>query len=143
VTLSVYLDASFLTGLFITTDVFANRAATFFAGNDESLIVSDFAAAEFASVIVRVRRMNHIQEVLAREIFDTFDLWRTRSADEENVISFDIQAATMIIRRLDLNIRAPDAINLAIARRLGADIATFDQGMIQNAGALGIAVAAV
>jgi predicted nucleic acid-binding protein len=55
----------------------------------------------------------------------------------------DIQAAAAIIRRLDLNIRAPDAIHLAIARRIGASIVTFDHRMADNAPALGIAVAAV
>jgi hypothetical protein len=47
--LRVYLDASVLAGLLIESDVFAARAATFFAQNEKILIVSDFAAAEFAS----------------------------------------------------------------------------------------------
>jgi predicted nucleic acid-binding protein len=118
----------------------ARRA--FFEQSGETLIVSDFAAAEFASVIARVARMNLIQGVAAREIFDAFDLWRSRSTDEEDVASSDIKAATAIVRRLDLNIRAPDAINLAVASRLGASIATFDRGMAQNAGILGIPIAA-
>jgi uncharacterized protein len=53
----------------------------------------------------------------------------------------DIQAATAIIRRMNLNLRAPDAINLAIAMRLNASIATFDRGLFANAQAFGIAVA--
>ncbi len=56
-------------------------------------------------------------------------------------MSADIQAATATIRRLDLNIRAPDAINLAIAHRIGASIATFDRRMMENARVLGIATA--
>jgi phosphoribosylcarboxyaminoimidazole (NCAIR) mutase len=47
-------------------------------------------------------------------------------------------ARSMQVR--DLNIRAPDAINLVIAQRLGAPIATFAVGMARNAGVLGIAV---
>jgi hypothetical protein len=86
--------------------------------------------------------MNHIQQVTAREIFAAFDIWRSQSTDEEDIASADIKAATAIVRRLDLNIRAPDAINLAIASRLGASVATFDRGMAQNAAALGIPVAA-
>jgi len=56
--------------------------------------------------------------------------------------AYDIQAATAIIRRLNLNLRAPDAINLAIAMRLHASNATFDRGLVANAHALGIAIAA-
>lgn len=141
--MSVYLDTSFLGGLFIEADSFANRATRFFAETSETLVVSDFAAAEFTSVIAGVTRMNNISEVAARAIFVGFDAWRTRFTDEEDTVSSDIQAATAIIRRLDLNVRAPDAINLAIARRLGASLATFDRRMADNARALGIAVAAV
>jgi len=140
--LTIYLDTSFLGGLFIRADAFASRAATFFAEASEPLVVSDFAAAEFASVVARVTRMNRISEVAARAIFTGFDNWRARFADEEDDISADIQAATAIIRRLELNLRAPDAINLAIAMRLNASIATLDRGLGANAHALGIAVAA-
>jgi uncharacterized protein len=140
--LSIYLDTSFLGGLFIQADTFAGRAATFFAESSEALVVSDFAAAEFASVVARVTRMNRISEVAARAIFAGFDTWRARFADEEDAVSADIQTATAIIRRLNLNLRAPDAINLAIAMRLNASIATFDHGLIANAHALGVAVAA-
>jgi uncharacterized protein len=141
--LSVYLDTSVLAGLFIEADVFASRAAKFFADTNETMVVSDFAAAEFASVVARVTRMNSIKEHEARAIFDGFDSWRARFADEENAVSLDILDATSIIRELNLNLRAPDAINLSIARRLGASLATFDGRMAENARSLGIAVASV
>jgi predicted nucleic acid-binding protein len=138
---SVYLDTSVLASLFIDTDVFASRAATFFSQADDVLVVSDFAAAEFASVLSRLTRMNQIQQSRTRAIFDAFDIWRARFADEGDTVSSDLLAATTIIRRLDLNLRAPDAINLAIALRLAASVATFDRRMAQNARALGITVA--
>ena len=140
--MSVYLDTSVLASLFIDTDVFATRATTFFAQADDVLIVSDFAATEFASVLSRLTRMNRIPAPRTRAIFDAFDIWRARFADEEDTVSSDILAATAIIRRLDLNLRAPDAINLAIALRLGASVATFDRRMAQNARALGINIEA-
>lgn len=141
--MSLYLDTSFIGGLFIEADVFAARARAFFAATDETLVVSDFAAAEFASVVARVTRMNKIKDIEACTIFNGFDAWRARFVDEEAVVSLDIRAATAIIRSLDLNIHAPDAINLAIARRLGASLVTFDRRMADNAHALGIAVAAI
>ena len=141
--MGIYLDTSFLAGLFVEIDAFAARARAFFTEIDDDFIVSDFAAAEFASVIARLTRTGRLTTDEAREIFDTFDSWCGRSAEAENVENIDIQTATAIVRRLDLNIRAPDAINLAIARRLGASVATFDRGMAANAQTLGIAVAAV
>ncbi len=124
-------------------DVFADRAKTFFADTGETLVVSDFAAAEFSSVVARITRMSTITSDQARAIFAGFDGWRTRFTDEEDVAGADIRTATVIIRRLDLNLRAPDAINLAIALRLGASIATFDRRMADNARVLSIAVAPV
>jgi len=141
--LSVYLDTSLLVGLFVEGDTHAVRAGSFSVDDDEVMVVSDFAAAEFSSVIARLTRMNAIGPEQAREVFGGFDEWRARFTGNAEAGASDLGAATAIIRRLDLNIRAPDAINLAIARRLGASIATFDRGMAQNARALGIAVAAV
>jgi predicted nucleic acid-binding protein len=139
--LGVYLDTSVLAGLFVETDVFAERAANFFMQVQDVLIVSDFATAEFASVLSRVTRMKAISAVAASAIFNGFDHWRARFTEEEDATASDIRAAIAIIRRFDLNLRAPDAINLAITMRLNAAIATFDQRMAQNARALGIAVA--
>jgi predicted nucleic acid-binding protein len=139
--LSIYLDTSFLVALFIEADVFAGRAAAFFAQTSELLIVSDFAAAEFASVVARATRMNDINQIEARAIFAAFDVWQMRFATEEDTNSSDIRTATAIIRRLSLNLRAPAAINLAVAMRLNLSIATFDRGLIANAHALGLPVA--
>jgi uncharacterized protein len=87
--------------------------------------------------------MNQIVVEDAHEILGTFDAWRDQLTDIEPVDPGDIRVAAAIIRRLDLNVRAPDAINLAIAQRLGASVATFDRRLADNARALGIAVAAV
>jgi predicted nucleic acid-binding protein len=140
--LTLYLDTSVLAGFFVETDAFAGRANSLFAGMSDVPIVSDFVAAEFASVIARLTRTGRITADEARETFALFDNWRAQSADDADAEPTDIQTATAIIRRLNLNLRAPDAINLAIAMRLNASIATFDHGLIANAHALGVAVAA-
>lgn len=48
-----------------------------------------------------------------------------------------MRAAEAFVRRLDLTLRAPDAINIAIATRLGLALMTFDSGMANCARALG------
>jgi predicted nucleic acid-binding protein len=53
----------------------------------------------------------------------------------------DRSAADLFIRRLDLPLRAPDAINIAIAQRVGATLATFDDKMAECARTLGTNVA--
>ena len=59
--MSVYLDASVLVALF-TNDPLTVRAETFLRANPLVLIVSDFAAAEFSSVIARHVRAKDIKK---------------------------------------------------------------------------------
>jgi hypothetical protein len=60
----------------------------------------------------------------------------------EEVATADIEAAIRILRRLDVNLRTPDAIHIAIAGRLGSTLVTFDRSMAAGARALGAEVAA-
>jgi predicted nucleic acid-binding protein len=52
----------------------------------------------------------------------------------------DLAAATMFLRRLDLPLRTPDALHIAIAQRVGAMLVTFDRQMAASARTLGSAV---
>jgi predicted nucleic acid-binding protein len=65
---SVYLDASVLVALF-TNDPLTVCADTFLRANPLVLIVSDFAAAEFSSVIARHVRTKDITKKDARMVF--------------------------------------------------------------------------
>jgi predicted nucleic acid-binding protein len=137
---SVYLDASVLVAL-LTDDPFTRRADAFLRENASVLIISDFAAAEFASVIARHVRTGDIMQNDARIVFSTFDAWAARTAQRLEIRADDIAGATAFLRRLDLTLRAPDAINIAIAQRVGATLVTFDDKMIASARALGTPVA--
>ena len=139
----IYLDASALIALFIDSDPFTVRAKAYLATIVDSLIVSDFAAAEFASGVARLARMQRLGVDDANAIFATFDGWKARMPEIANTTTPDIAAAAAAVRRLDLNLRTPDAINIAVADRLGATLATFDERMATAARALGVAVAPV
>ena len=69
-----------------------------------------------------------------------FDSWAVRSVQSIEVIAADIAVATTFLRRLDLTLRTPDAIHIAIARRIGATLVTFER-MAESARALSMAVA--
>lgn len=56
------------------------------------------------------------------------------------VSSSDIDAARDLVRHIELKLRAPDAIHLATAQRLGATLATFDVTLASAARALGVEV---
>jgi predicted nucleic acid-binding protein len=138
---SLYLDTSVMVALLIASDPFTDRARGYMAANPDSLIVSDFAAAEFASVVGRLTRMRRLTADDATAIFSDFDAWKTRTAELVTTTASDIAVAASVLRRLDLNLRTPDAINVAVADRLGATLATFDEKMATAARALGVQVA--
>jgi uncharacterized protein len=137
--LSIYLDASVLVALFVD-DPFTARARTALLSELPALIVSDLAAAEFASAIARLVRLRDATPRDARETFATFDAWAVRDTQRAETSSADVVAAAAFIRRLDLALRAPDAIHIAIAQRVGADLFTFDKQMAKGARSLGVHV---
>ena len=140
--LSVYLDANVLVAFF-ATDPFSSRAVAFLQTQTPALVISDFAAAEFASAIARRVRMNELLRDQASRAFANFDIWLGQAATRIEVTSADVRAAAAMLRRLDLTLRTPDAINIAIAQRVGAELATFDARMAGNARALGVTLAPV
>jgi predicted nucleic acid-binding protein len=140
--LTIYLDASVLVALF-TDDHFSQRADSLSRKLDEPPIASDFAAAEFAAVLARHMRMGELTAGQVREILTDFDAFAKTDTIRAEMASEDVRAADAIIRRLDLPLRAPDAIHIAIAQRLGAELATFDEKMAACARALGASVVAI
>lgn len=90
------------------------------------IAVSDFAAAEFASVIARRVHIGDLDEADARAAFAHFDQWVAALAVPLLLLPADVAAATAFLRRLDPALRAPDAMHLAITQRAGARLLTFD-----------------
>jgi predicted nucleic acid-binding protein len=132
----VYLDASVLVAL-LTDDPLTSRADAFMRTEKPVLVVSDFAAAEFASAIARRVRTGEITSDEARVGFSAFDAWTARATRREQTQAADVSAAEAFLRRLDLNLRTADALNIAIAQRVGAALLTFDEKMATSARLLG------
>jgi hypothetical protein len=137
---SCYLDASVLVAL-LTAEPFSELADAFVLANPDPLLVSDFAEAEFASAIARRVRTRESTLFDARKDLSEFDIWIARSAHRVEIGPADVVVATTFLRRLDLTLRTPDALHLAIAQRLGATLVTFDGRMADSARMLGVAVA--
>jgi predicted nucleic acid-binding protein len=138
---SVYLDASVLVALF-TRDVFTARSDAFLRDRSPELLISDFAAAEFTSAVALRTRRGDLTRDDARLAFSRFDAWTHRVARRAETRAADVAAADALLRRLDLPLRTPDALNIAIAQREKASLMTFDVKMAASTRALGLAVAA-
>ncbi len=135
----LYLDLSVVIALLIEDSLTARAEACIDAGN-HVLVVSDFAGAEFASAVARRVRMRELTEAEARSAFSAFDNFVFQATESVDTISNDVRRAEAALRRLDLTLRAPDALNIVIAQRVDAVLLTFDTKMAASARALGLAV---
>ena len=139
--MDLYLDSSIVVALFVA-DALSARSERLLEKAPAILVISDFVMAEFASAVARRVRMKLVTPGEARSVFADFDSWAARVAARIETMPQDIDEAARILRRLDLNLRAPDAVNIAIAQRVGAQLATFDEGMAAAAKSLRVPVAA-
>ena len=137
-----YLDASILASTF-SYDTLTARADVFFRGTGSIMVVSDFAAAEFASAMSRRARMGEITADEARTAFASFDAWMIRGPERVRLDPTDVAAADALMRRLELSLRTPDALHVAAVLRHGATLATFDARLASDARIVGIPVASV
>jgi predicted nucleic acid-binding protein len=137
----LYLDSSVIVAI-VTRDFFTDRAYHYLNIETPNMIVSDFAAAEFASAVARRVRMRELTPDQGRRAFVTFDGLAPRAIERIETSPADMKGAEAFLRRLDLPLRAPDALNIAIAQRIDATLMTFDDKMAVAVRALGVAVAA-
>jgi len=104
----------------------------------ETVIVSDFAALEFSSVIARFVRTRSLTKEQARVVLADFDDWSETACQRVVAERTAILRADAFLRRMDMTLRAADAINIVIAEGVGASLMTFDDKMSAAARVLGL-----
>jgi hypothetical protein len=107
----------------------------------ETLLISRFAVAEFSAALARRVRIGELPAAQAPRTFWAFDSWTARAAGMVGLVDADYDAASVLVRRLEIALRAPDALHVAVAQRLGATLYTLDLKMKAGAEALGFPVA--
>ena len=138
--MSAYLDASVLTATVIDEPA-TYTVRAFLIASTQELLVGDFAAAEVASAVSRLVRMREVTAEDASSRIDDFEIWRAATSSPVEVHAADARLAYAYVRRFDLRLRAPDALHLAIARRLDATLVTLDRRLANAARELGVSVA--
>lgn len=76
----------------------------------------------------------------AQAVFFRFDAWAAQTSQRIETLPADMKAAEAFLRRLDLTLRAPNALHIAMAQRTGAALVTFDERMAGCARVLGLQV---
>jgi predicted nucleic acid-binding protein len=116
------------------------RVDAFMSIVQQDLWVSHFAAAEVASALSRLVRIGRLQATDGAACLSDFDVWRAAMTRHAEIHAVDVRLAAAYVRRFDLALRAPDALHLAIARRLDIALITLDRRMMAAASELAAAV---
>ncbi|WAC58893.1 type II toxin-antitoxin system VapC family toxin [Brevundimonas sp. SL130] len=130
--MSFYFDASVLLALLLNEPA-AESIDRFMRGHVQTISVSTLCTAECSAAIsglVRMRRRSEAEvTILLQRLDDWIDAFGARAA----ILDADIEDACLLVRRFDLKLRTPDAIHIAVARRLNAQLITLDHPMAQAA----------
>ena len=137
--MSAYLDASVILPRLIEEPA-STAVRHYLAAHPQQLLISDFAAAEVASALSRLVRMGLLDGTDAVARVSDLDVWRAGASSPVDVQALDMRLAYAYVRRFDLMLRAPDALHLALARRLELTLVTLDRRLANAALALGISV---
>ena len=136
--MTCYLDASFMLPILVK-DPTSAVVDSFMSTAQEKPWVSDFAAAEVASALSRLVRIGRLQAADGTACLFDFDVWRGTMTLSAEIHAVDVRLADAYVRRFDLGLRTPDALHLAIARRLDATLVTLDRRLATAARELGVA----
>ena len=120
-----YLDTSVIVSM-IVNDAHTTKAATWFDRTEPTSLVSSFAKAEFAAAVSRHVRVRLLSAAQGRTALDILDKWLDGDTHLVNVNNDDIESADRMVRDFETKLLVPDAIHLAVTKRLGATLVTFD-----------------
>ncbi len=134
--MSIYLDASLVIPTLVEEPL--SGAVKAYLGTRPERLISDFAAAEVASGLSRLVRTGLLTAAEAAARLADFEAWRAATSSPVEVHPADVRLAYAYVRRFDLMLRAPDALHLAIARRLDATLVTLDRRLEHAAQQFGI-----
>lgn len=132
-----YLDASAFVSPFVA-DRHTAAIRGFLRAERPTVGISDFASAEFASAIARRVRMARLTAEQGGHLLNVYDGWTAANAETLEVEPADVRVASAFVRRLELGLRAPDALHIAICHRLELPLLTFDERQATAAGRLGV-----
>jgi len=137
--LNAYLDTSVLVSM-LTVDDNTPATSVWLSSASTRLSLSDWSLTEFSSAIalgVRTGRLTETDRAIAEASLGS---WLTPDRRVEAVAPDDVRTARALILPSRRPLRASDALHLAIMRRLGDALATFDVRMSEAAVDLGLRV---
>jgi len=137
----IYFDTSALAKWYINEQ--GSDEVEKFIRDQGPVAASDLTVVEMRSLLARRRRENHFNSSLEIEIFSTFQEDIRRKTIRCHPLPFGLATAAvhLLNQFSDSSLATLDALHLALAREIGAEVlATADRAMAGAAEAMGLEV---
>ncbi|MGH9465888.1 MAG: type II toxin-antitoxin system VapC family toxin [Terriglobales bacterium] len=125
----IYVDTSVLVPLYAKEPSSAYLSARIASLVPGEAAISDWTILEFASAIARIMRARRLNRAGATEAVKSLAQLASESLQVYTVQRDDFGVAQAWISDFSTDLRAGDALHLAIARRTAAHLWTLDQGL--------------
>jgi uncharacterized protein len=136
--LSAYLDTSVMVPLFLN-EPHSFAAKAWIISSRQKLFYSYFAHGELNSAISRNVRMRVVDERQAESIRSAAAEWLSLSLQRVEIDDEDIEMASKLVTKPLPNLLMPDALHLAVCKRLGLSFVTLDKDLLAIAIREGVA----
>ena len=127
----IYLDTSVVAAIFFREPGAAKLVARLESQRRRELVVSAWVLTEMASAAGIKQRTGALDPAEAQEALAHFHRFTSTHLRTVEVDPVDFRAAVTLLDGSDL--RAGDALHLAICRRIGADLASIDRRLCKAA----------
>ncbi|QMW22426.1 type II toxin-antitoxin system VapC family toxin [Sandaracinobacteroides saxicola] len=125
--MKAYLDTSVVVSLLTDEIATAQVYEWFRLHRDAQHCISEWAVTEFAAAISMKARIGQIQAVQRASVMARFAQLTAKNLPLIPVEADDFRSAAQLCAHPTVNLRAADALHLAICRRIGATLVTLDQ----------------
>lgn len=133
----LYLDTAVVLTLFVGEST-SEAVHTWLARRRQPLAFSDWGLTECASALGTKQRRGEISADMATRTFSTIQAFARQSCESIACAPKDQTVAQAWLGRYELNLRAGDALHLAMAHHAGMVLVTYDKLLLASAAALGI-----
>ena len=136
----IYIDTSVLGAIFFREAGAEDLLDRLEVSSHRGLRISAWSLTELASVGAIKQRMGFIDAMTRQHAMATFQRFASDNLQLAEVDPADFREAATIIDR-SINLRAGDALHLAIARRLDCTLLTLDKRQADAARGIGLKLA--
>lgn len=138
-----YLDTSFIISAMMPDEVASEASRSWLDANGDALVISHWVITEVASALSMKVRTGQLTIEQRADVQQTWRNFQETSLALVEMKLEEFQTAARFAERYELNLRASDALHIAIVHCMGYTLVTLDKRMAQAAVACGVVVEAV